>query len=268
MRNVKDLNREIECEVGVKDALCVGRNAWRGIPLFGHRYLNGSRDRLGALLRTEGVDLPSLELRRAINFLMPSTTDFSRSWVGERVAQFVESPDPRIVTFGCSTGLEVYWIAHFLKKQGLLSERGKIMGLDVNQSALEIARHGEYDKKYFDRGFYERESGAAEALIIDELQQKVRFRDDLKSHVNFAQGNLINLESLNSLGLENMDVVVLMNVLKYMSPVAQQKALAGVKVILREGGIFHTDVYTSDLVLAHDSFAAIDDTRCAFKCVK
>lgn len=268
MRTAEDLNRAIEEQTGVQDPLCNDKNSWIGMPLFGWRELNGSRNRLTALLSSEGIDLPRLELRRAINFLMPSTTDFGRSWVGEKVAKFVESPDPRIVTLGCSTGLEVYWIANFLKKRGLLSERGKIMGVDVNESALEIARRGEYDKEHFDRKFYDRDSGAIEALVVDEVEQRVRFRDDIKPHVNFVQGNIINLESLVSLGLRDMDIVVLMNVLKYMSQAAQQRALANVKAILREGGILYTDVYTCDLVSEHDSFAPIDENRCAFTCIK
>ncbi len=267
MRTAEDLNRAIEKRTGISDALCILTRY--SMPLFGCPDLKGSRDRLAALLGTEAVDLPTLELKRAINFLMPSTTDFGRSWVGESVAKFVKSPDPRIVTLGCSTGLEVYWIAHFLKGQSLLSERGKIMGVDVNESALKIARSGEYDKKNFDMSFYDEESGAIEALTIDEEKQRVRFRSDLKPHVDFAQGNLINLRSLVSLGLEGMDIVVLMNVLKYMSPFAQQRALANVKKILREGGIFYTDGYTGDYLLAgHDSFVPVDENQGAFRCVK
>lgn len=266
MRTAEDLNIAIEDQTGIPDALCVSTRC--SMPLFGYPHLGDSHDRLAALLRTEAVNLPTLELRRAINFLMPSTTDFGRSWVGERVVKFVESPDPRIVTLGCSTGLEVYWIAHSLKKQGLLSETGKIMGVDVNEDALEIARHGEYDKFFFDGSFHEGENGARQALVVDERQQKVRFREDLKLYVNFSQGNLVSLESLVSLGLKDMDIVVLMNVLKYMNPAAQQKALANVKEILREGSILYTDVYTCDLVAEHDSFVPVDDSNCAFRCVK
>lgn len=266
MRTAEDLNRAIEDQTGIPDAL--GVSTGRSMPLFGYPHLGNSHDRLAALLRTEAVNLPTLELRRAINFLMPSTTDFGRSWVGEVVVKFVESPDPRIATLGCSTGLEVYWIAHSLKKQGLLSETGKIMGVDVNESALEIARRGEYDKKHFDRSFYDRESGVMEALTVDEAEQRVRFRRDLKPHADFTHGNLLNLESLFSLGLKDMDIVVLMNVLKYMNPAAQQKALANVKEILREGSILYTDVYTCDLVAEHDSFVPVDDSNRAFRCVK
>lgn len=255
-----------------KTLCCIDINSWIGIPLFGRRELNGSQDRLASLLRLDGIDLPRLELRRAINFLMPSTTDFRRTWVGEGVAKVVKSPDPRIVTFGCSTGLEVYWIAHSLKRRDLLSERGIIIGVDVNESALEIARRGEYDKESYDRGFSDREFGVMEALVVDEVEQRVRFRDDIKLHVNFAQGNLIDLGSLVSLGLQDMDIVVLMNVLKYMSPAAQQRVLANVKATLHEGGILYTDGYTCDLVLEHDflhdSFVPIDVNNCVFTCVK
>lgn len=245
-----DLNDELEAVTGVQDPLSL-----RGlfpIPYFG--YDPNIRDRLATLLELEGVTLDQLSLCRAIDFLMPSTTDFCRTWVGERVAALVKAPDPKIVTLGCSTGLEVYWIAHFLRQRGLLSDAGRVMGVDVNASALRIAASGKYDKTFFDASF--RRSGPVEALSINETNRTVEFNDALKNSVRFGHANFLDLDALRGLGLADLDIVVLMNVLKYLNPQAQNTVLSNAATVLRKGGLLFTDISTLEIVETHPAFQA------------
>jgi chemotaxis methyl-accepting protein methylase len=269
MPSPEDLNATIEQVTGIEDVLCLGSR--RGGPYFG---FDPSRegDRLKLLLEQEGVDIERLRLQDAINFLMPSTTDFFRPWIGSEIAKLVQAPDPRIVTLGCSTGLEVYSIAHFLRERNLLSLKGKIRGVDVNQKAVDIAKCGVYkleDRYYFDRLKPNNLWGAChESVIFDEGTQTIRFSEEIKSHVDFAQANLLDQKSLRSLGLVNMDIVVIMNVLKYMTPWAQQEVLTNVNAIMREDGILYIDKYTRDLVVKHTYFTPVEGSEEAFTCTK
>lgn len=254
-----DLNYELETATGVRDPLSL-RGSFQ-IPYFG--WAPNIRDRLTALLELEGVPLEQLPLNRAVDFLMPSTTDFTRTWVGEEVTKLVNAPDPKIVTLGCSTGLEVYWIAHFLRQSGLLSDEGRVTGVDVNASALRIAASGKYDKTFFDATFPR--SGPVEALSIDDVNRTVEFNDALKSSVHFRHANLLDFDALLELGLADMDLVVLMNVLKYLNPQAQNTVLSNAAKILHKDGLLFTDNYTLDVVGEHPAFQATVDGSSVFR---
>jgi chemotaxis methyl-accepting protein methylase len=245
-----DLSRQIEVETGVRK-VCADYDM-TAPPFFGFHLSGHSQcsSRLTSLLATTG----SLEVTQAVKFLMPSTTDFGRSRIGPLVARWVQSSDPRIVSLGCSTGVEVYWIVHYLKNAGLLYNQTKVRGIDINESALEIARGGSYPDSGVNEDFVDAFAApnAREALVFDEPPGTVRFRDELRQHVDFTQANLLNLESLRVLGLRDMHVVVLMHTLKHMNPGAVQVVLSNAAAILSEGGCLLTDVANSNFALVRE----------------
>jgi chemotaxis methyl-accepting protein methylase len=235
------LNEKVEEISGIPDILGL-HSSNRNRPLFGYKEMQGMRSRFEALLHKCGQEV---DLTTAINFLMPSTTDFSRSWIGEKVADVISKKDPKVVTLGCSTGLEVYWIAYCLLKKGMLSENTKVKGVDINSEALRIARSGVYEKRYFDQGCITKDE-AKKALLIDE--NKVSFVDSLKRHVEFLQGNITDIHSMTSLGLESVDVVLVMNVLKYMTRSAIDTVLENISSIISSDGVLFTDIYSFQTV--------------------
>jgi len=262
MEDQEDVNRIIEKITGIYDILCIdGRQK---LPSFGKPYMRQAPNRLQALLNKEGINIKELGISTAIDFFMPSTTDFSRSWVGNLVAQYVNHDNPKIVTFGCSTGLEIYWIIHFLLKKGTLLSTTKIIGVDINSKALEIARSATYSKYYFDGSFYNKD-GVEDVLLVDESLGTVCFPDHFKKSAEFLQGNLLDPNCFRVLEFENLDIIVLMNVLKYMNSSAIQQVLEIVNHSIRIGGILITDVYTFDIVSAHPNFESIG--KYALKCI-
>lgn len=254
MKTANDLNNMIESVTGIYDVLCI--NGRSKIPSYGKPFMRETKDRLQALLNKEGVGLYELELSSAIDFLMPSTTDFSRSWIGRKVANQIHKNNPSVVTLGCSTGLEVYWIIHFILKKGLLLKNTKVRGIDINFKALETARSGVYNKYYFDTSFYNTR-GVEDVIIVDETNNTVRFPNSLKEYADFIQANILDSNCFDSIGLVNLDIVVLMNVLKYMNPNAIQQVLLNVNKVISVGGTLITDTNTFNIVKDHPNFDPI-----------
>ena len=170
------------------------------------------------------------EIGRLVDALM-----IGYSWLFRDVAQMSliidllsERPSrttrARIWVAGCATGEDVYTLALLAGKQPL-----DILGTDVNQHALEIARTGRYHTgalrvvpNEYQRFFQRR----GDALQIDE---------SLRQGVRFAAHNLMDPAPTPPRGA-SWDVIVCRNVLIHFAPAQRLVAFRHLSAALPPGG--------------------------------
>ena len=132
----------------------------------------------------------------------------------------------------CSTGQEAYSLAMILRERFREQLRGwqvELLATDVSTRAIELARAGIYSEVEVRRGlseirlsqhFRRQQSGW---LINEELRQLIRFQ----------QMNLIGSWSQ----ISAPDLVLLRNVLIYMSPLSRQSILSRMERIVPADGV-------------------------------
>ncbi|HKK00527.1 MAG TPA: protein-glutamate O-methyltransferase CheR [Desulfuromonadales bacterium] len=138
----------------------------------------------------------------------------------------------RIWSAGCSTGEEPYTIAMLLLEQPMLQDWSiDIVGTDISQRVLQIARKGVYglssfrstDSTYLKRYFSE-----------TETQDKYRISDDVKKLVTISHLNLFDTPRVALLG--KMDIVFCRNVIIYFDHAAKKKVIDSFYQRLRPEG--------------------------------
>ncbi|PTL83977.1 protein-glutamate O-methyltransferase CheR [Vitiosangium sp. GDMCC 1.1324] len=129
---------------------------------------------------------------------------------------------------GCASGEETYSIAACLLNTAPKGVRVEVLGTDLHEGRLEIARRGLYGN------WSRREAGPLlHPLYVEVAESRVSILDAVRSVTRFAQGNL--LEPLpESYG--SFDVIFCRNVLTYFSPDAVQVALGHLARALVPGG--------------------------------
>ena len=212
-----------------------------------------------------------------VDTLLPSTTCFSRPRTGRMVAEYSDRQYPNVVNLGCSTGLECYWTAHYLRSQGRIAQdENTILGIDVNESALKIARRGSYERWYYDKrksGFhdFDRLEGdftdfERSALIVRGSYERVEFDPRLKPLVKFESANLLDRDRLIELvGEGSADVITIMNVLKYLSPEAVRTVMDNALALLAEGGILILDNGGWRSLVDYDKVERVEGKRGLYK---
>ena len=139
----------------------------------------------------------------------------------------------RVWSAGCSSGEEAYSLAmlcHELFPDN--RPRVRIIGTDLNESALERARRGCYGQWSF-RGV-EPELRARYFAREGELW---RVNDELRALVSFAQFNLCAPPTRT---LRDFDLILCRNVLIYLAPAAIEQIVAMFEGALRDGGTLMT----------------------------
>lgn len=137
----------------------------------------------------------------------------------------------RIWSAGCSSGEEPYTIAMLMleKAEPLKGWDIEIIGSDINQRVLQVARKGVYGSNSF---------RATEQNYIDRYFIKenglYRIKDDVKRLVNFNCLNL--LDPLKSMFVGAVDVIFCRNVLIYFSQEAKKKVIETFYQRLSDGG--------------------------------
>ncbi len=132
---------------------------------------------------------------------------------------------------GCATGEEAYSVAMLLVEGAERSGfHGKIsvFATDAHKESLDTASLGIYEKT--------RLSSVSPARLArffkEESPTHMRVNQDLRSHIVFAQHNIISDPPFTK-----MDLVTCRNLLIYLHPAAQDKALAMFHFALRVGGL-------------------------------
>ena len=125
----------------------------------------------------------------------------------------------RIWSAGCSTGEEPYTIAMLILETGSFGDwTVEILGSDINQRVLHVARGGLYRKNSF---------RATENFFINkyftEQNGLYRIADKVKQHVNFNLLNLLDPYKVKLVG--KMDIIFCRNVLIYFDLLSRKKVV-------------------------------------------
>jgi chemotaxis protein methyltransferase CheR len=138
----------------------------------------------------------------------------------------------RVLSAGCSTGEEAYTLAMMIYDSGQFFWNWdvQVIGMDVDQVALEKARRAAYHHNSFrslspavkERHFVA--AGAAAAQVKEPIRRLVSFR----------AGNIVDPASY--LGLSGMDVIFCRNVLIYFDDDSMRRGVEGFADVLAPDG--------------------------------
>lgn len=127
----------------------------------------------------------------------------------------------RIWSAGCSSGEEPYTIAMLLLDQPWL--RGwqvEVVGTDISQRVLHLAREGLYSEASF-----RSTEPSQKARFFTEHEGKMRIKDEVRSLVSISHLNLFDAQRIALLG--KMDVVFCRNVIIYFDQAGKKKVIEG-----------------------------------------
>ncbi len=169
-----------------------------------------------------------------------------------------ENHEIRIWSAGCSTGQEAYSLAILMAEltaQNGRNTRYRIFATDVSQEALKVAREGKYShnavlnlkllhiEKYFERH--------GESYFI---------KDDLKSHIDFIQYDLLDHRTLNPPEsiYGDFDLIICCNLLIYYNPQSQKNIIDKLKKTLVHSGYLVVGDVEKAILAGDMSFCALD----------
>jgi chemotaxis protein methyltransferase CheR len=136
----------------------------------------------------------------------------------------------RIWSAGCSTGEEPYTIAMLMLEQEEFRDwRVEIVGSDISQRVVQVARKGIYGKSSFrcmEPRYLER--------FFTEVQDGYRVNDEVRELVTISQMNLFDANRLALLG--RMDIIFCRNVIIYFDQGSKKKVIESFHSTLRNGG--------------------------------
>lgn len=207
-----------------------------------------SLDEYTALLREDGS-----EAERLLSEILINVTAFFRdtevfdALEARHLPELrgrVGSEQLRVWVSGCATGEEAYSIAMLLAEQ---NGDFKLFGTDVDEAALAAATNGLYDEEAL-RGL------PPERRERFFVRRETHFEVDreLRKRVVFAPHNL-----LADPPFTRMDMVTCRNLLIYLTPEAQRRAIDALAFALKPGGILLLG--TSEVLGArYDEFKTVD----------
>lgn len=162
-----------------------------------------------------------------------------------------ENDELRVWIAGCATGEEAYSVAILIHEQ--LARlggrfRAKVFATDVHRASLEVASAGIYSEESLADISAERR-----AKYFTHVKHGYQVSQELRQMVVFAPHNIIRDAPFTKL-----DLVTCRNLLIYLEPLAQKKALALFHFALHVGGVLLLGPSESPGELA-DEFDAIDE---------
>jgi len=138
----------------------------------------------------------------------------------------------RILSAGCSSGEEPYTLSIILHEMvdDLRNINAKIVGIDIDESALKKAKRGIYDErsikdvpgKYLDKHF-------------DILPSGYSVKEHVRRLVGFHKINLFDSTNLLRIG-KQFDFVFCRNVLIYFSDESRRKVVENLYMMMKPGG--------------------------------
>ncbi|MBV9193442.1 MAG: PAS domain-containing protein [Solirubrobacterales bacterium] len=213
------------------------------------------------------LQLHQEEFAQLFNTILINVTGFfrdPRAWdylAGEVVPQLVESrasSSPiRIWCAGCASGEEAFTIAmvfaRVLGDDGF-RERVKIYATDIDEEALDQARHGAYLPRQI-------EDVPPDALerFFERTDQRYVFRKDLRRCVIFGRNDLVQ-----DAPISHIDLLVCRNVLMYFTVETQAQILRRFHFALDNEGVLLLG--KSEMLITHTSlFTPVDLKRRLFR---
>ena len=177
----------------------------------------------------EYIELHQDEFGELFNTILINVTNFFRdpeSWEALRtmaiaplLAAKSNSEPIRAWSAGCASGEEAYSIAMVLAEEmGVeqFRERVKIYGTDVDEDALNVARHATYTDKQL-----ENVSSELREKYFQQVDGLYAFRKDLRRQVIFGRHDLIS-----DAPISRVDLLVCRNTLMYFNAETQARILA------------------------------------------
>ncbi len=153
----------------------------------------------------------------------------------------------RILSIPCSKGEEPYSMAILLAERNIPTNQYELIGVDVSDNSINIARNGVYSKYAF-RGD---EIDSHMNWFHSSDDNKFKIDKCIKDQVNFKCGNLLDNNFLSTLGM--FDIIFCRNVLIYMGDSTRLQVLKNLRHILLTNGLMF--VGSSEVVLT---------TKCGF----
>lgn len=172
---------------------------------------------------------------KVVEDITVNTTELFRDplvWVSLFKTLYKQLPKARITIWhvGCSVGLEVYSNLILLNELGLL-DKCRVIGSDINQRVLDIAKNGVYAYKFnahfrvnFDvvmQGIGS-QSRFEDYFEIDEAKDTMRVKENMRCVPLFMRQNLVEAKCPFAY---KVDVVFFRNVMIYFNSKLQVKIL-------------------------------------------
>ena len=187
----------------------------------------------------EYIELHQDEFGELFNTILINVTNFFRdpeSWEALRTTAIApllaaksNSEPIRAWSAGCASGEEAYSIAMVLAEEmGVerFRERVKIYGTDVDEDALNVARHATYTDKQL-----ENVSSELRERYFQQVDGLYAFRKDLRRQVIFGRHDLIS-----DAPISRVDLLVCRNTLMYFNAETQARILGRFHFALVDSG--------------------------------
>jgi two-component system, chemotaxis family, CheB/CheR fusion protein len=212
------------------------------------------------------LELHPEEFEALFNTILINVTAFFRdapTWdhlADEVVPQLLASRPPdaaiRVWSAGCASGEEAYTVAMVFAKalgESAFLDRVKIYATDVDEEALDTARHGTYPARAV-------EDVPREALerFFERSDQRYTFRRDLRRAVIFGRNDLVQ-----DAPISRIDLLVCRNTLMYFNAETQSRILRRFHFALDDAGMLVLG--KSEMLITHaDLFRPTDIKRRIF----
>jgi two-component system, chemotaxis family, CheB/CheR fusion protein len=211
----------------------------------------------------EYLEVHPNEFATLFNTILINVTSFFRDPTAWEVVRTVALPELlaakapgesiRAWSVGCASGEEAYTLAMILAEElGLdeFRERVKIYATDVDEDALNTARHAAYS---------DRQVEGIPPELLTKYFEKVDglnlFRKDLRRQVIFGRHDLIN-----DAPISRIDLLTCRNTLMYLNGETQARVLSRLHFALNDGGFLLLG--RAETLMAHGhSFVAVDLKR-------
>jgi two-component system CheB/CheR fusion protein len=258
------------------DALLEFVNQSRGFDFTGYKRSSIER-RIAKRMAEVGVEryedyidyleLHSEEFPALFNTILINVTGFFRdplTWeylAGEVIPELVTARPPdspiRVWSAGCASGQEAYTLAMVLARalgDRAFQERVKIYATDVDEEALDQARHGAYLPNEI-----EDVPRAALEHFFERTDQRYVFRKDLRRCVIFGRTDLVQ-----DAPISRIDLLSCRNTLMYFKAETQADILRRFHFSLRDDGVLLLG--KSEMLITHsDLFTPVDVKRRVFR---
>jgi two-component system CheB/CheR fusion protein len=185
------------------------------------------------------IELHQDEFRELFNTILINVTGFFRdpeSWEALRTTAIAPllagkpAGEPlRAWSAGCASGEEAYSLAMLLAEEmgeAQFRERVKIYGTDVDDDALNVARHAAYTEKQM-----ENVSPELRSKYFERMEGLYAFRKDFRRNVIFGRHDLIS-----DAPISRVDLLVCRNTLMYFNAETQARILSRFHFALTETG--------------------------------
>jgi two-component system, chemotaxis family, CheB/CheR fusion protein len=213
------------------------------------------------------LELHGEEFAELFNMLLINTTGFFRDpqtweYLAEEIApQLLATRAPesplRLWCAGCASGEEPYTVAMVLARvmgDPEFRARVKIYATDVDEEALDQARHGAYLPRQI-------EDVPPDALerFFERTEQRYVFRKDLRQSVIFGRNDLVQ-----DAPISRIDLLVCRNALMYFNAETQSQILRRFHFALDDDG--YLLLGKSEMLITHtDLFAPLELKRRVFR---